>query len=385
VDPQKYADAAWHDGYLRRLAAYGDVMAVVLNQADLLDPAGVASCRADLVRLLERNGLDRVPVLTVSAATGAGLAELRQLLAERVSQREAVAARLGADVEAATARLAPACAGDPSGVGRKERARLQRALEEAAGVSTVVAAVERAHRRRGALASGWPFVRWIRRLRPDPLRRLRLGDEPSEAVHTSLPPASAVQVAAVENAARALGAAAATGLPEPWPALVRGAATSGEAEVAGELDRAVAGADLHVRRPRWWRLAGALQTLLAAAVAVGVLWLLALLALDYLRLDDVLPTPEARGVPLPTALLLGGAIAGVALAFLTRLVNGVGARRRSGAAARSIRGRLETSATTLVVEPVEAELETYERFCTALAAAAGESTARRPRTRPKSR
>ena len=373
VDPQKYADAAWHDGYLRRLASYGDVMAVVLNQADLLDTDAVASCRADLVRLLGRNGLDRVPVLTVSAATGAGLPELRRLLAERVEAREAAVARLEADVAAATARLASTCGGEAGRIGRQERARLRRALEEAAGLPTVVAAVDRAHRRRGTLAAGWPFLRWLKRLRPDPLRRLRLGDEPSEAVRTSLPPASAVQVAAVENAARALGGAAASGLPEPWPALVRAAATSCEAEIAGELDRAVAGADLHVGRPRWWWLAGALQTLLAAAVAVGVLWLLALFALDYLRLDDVLPTPEANGVPLPTALLLGGAIAGIALAFLTRLVNGVGARRRSRAAARSIRKRLERSAETLVVEPVEAELETYRRFCAALATAAGRS------------
>jgi GTP-binding protein EngB required for normal cell division len=373
VDPQKYADAAWHDGYLRRLASYGDVMAVVLNQADLLDADAVASCRADLVRLLGRNGLDRVPVLTVSAATGAGLPELRRLLAKRVEAREAAVARLEADVAAATARLASTCGGEAGRIGRQERARLRRALEEAAGLPTVVAAVERAHRRRGTLAAGWPFLRWLKRLRPDPLRRLRLGDEPSEAVRTSLPPASAVQVAAVENAARALAGAAASGLPEPWPALVRAAATSREAEIAGELDRAVAGADLHVGRPRWWWVAGALQTLLAAAVAVGVLWLLALFALDYLRLDDVLPTPEANGVPLPTALLLGGAIAGIALAFLTRIANGVGARRRSRAAARSIRKRLERSAETLVVEPVEAELETYRRFCAALATAAGRS------------
>ena len=373
VDPQKYADAAWHDGYLRRLASYGDVMAVVLNQADLLDPEAVASCRADLVRLLGRNGLDRVPVLTVSAATGAGLPELRRLLAERVEAREAAVARLEADVAAATARLASTCGGEPGRVGRQERARLRAALEGAAGLPTVVVAVDRAHRRRGTLAAGWPFVRWLKRLRPDPLRRLRLGDEPSEAVRTSLPPASAVQVAAVENAARTLAGAAASDLPEPWPALVRAAATSRETEVAGELDRAVAGADLHVGRPRWWWLAGALQTLLAAAVAVGALWLLALFLLDYLRLDDVLPTPEANGVPLPTALLLGGAIAGIALAFLTRIANGIGARRRARAAARSIRKRLERSADTLVVEPVAAELETYRSFCAALATAAGRS------------
>ncbi len=375
VDPQKYADAAWHDGYLRRLARHGEAMAVVLNQADLLDPDAVAACLADLARLLERDGLRGVPVLTASAATGAGLPELRRLLAERVAAREAVAARLAADVDVAAAGFAAACGAPVRKIDRSARTRLVAALEDAAGVPTVVRAVDRAHARSGSLATGWPFARWIKRLRPDPLRRLRLGGDAGESVHTSLPPASAVQVARVENAARALAGTAASGLPEPWPALVRAAAGSKEPEVAAELDRAVAGADLHVRRPRWWRLANALQTGLAAAVAVGALWLLALLALDYLRLDDVLPVPEAQGVPLPTALLLGGAAAGIALAFLTKLVNGAGARRRSRAAARALRKRLEAAAESLVVAPLEQELDAYKRFCAAVARASRPSTA----------
>ena len=34
VDPQKYADAALHERYLRPLASHADVMMVVLNQVD---------------------------------------------------------------------------------------------------------------------------------------------------------------------------------------------------------------------------------------------------------------------------------------------------------------------------------------------------------------
>ena len=37
VDPQKYADAALHERYLRRFARHGGTMLVVLNQADRLD------------------------------------------------------------------------------------------------------------------------------------------------------------------------------------------------------------------------------------------------------------------------------------------------------------------------------------------------------------
>ena len=46
ADPQKYADAALHDGYLRPLAGHGDAMVVVLNQADRLDDAGARGVRA---------------------------------------------------------------------------------------------------------------------------------------------------------------------------------------------------------------------------------------------------------------------------------------------------------------------------------------------------
>jgi hypothetical protein len=89
--------------------------------------------------------------------------------------------------------------------------------------------------------------------------------------------------------------------------------------------------------------------------------------------------PEAQGVPLPTALLLGGAAAGIALSFLAKLVNGAGARRRSRAAARSLRKRLEASAQTLVLTPLEEELDAYARFCTAV----GSAQASRPSTAPK--
>jgi GTP-binding protein EngB required for normal cell division len=370
VDPQKYADNAWHAGYLRRLAAYGGSMAVVLNQSDLLAAEELEACRTDLSRLVERDGAADVPILAASAATGDGLPALRRLLAERIEAREAVAARLGADIETVAERFAAACAGGARGVSREERGRLLDALADAAGVATVQHAVERAHRRRGALATGWPYLRWLKRLRPDPLRRLRLGGEqPTEHVHTSLPPASAAQVARAENAARAVAASAAAGLPEPWPARLRAAATPAPEHTAAELDRAVAGADLHVRPPLWWRLVGPLQKLLAIAVAVGVLWLLALLLLDYLRLGDAVPTPEVRDLPLPTALLLGGVVAGVALAFLARVANGIGARRRARAAGRSVRKRVEGAAATLVLDPVEAELQAYGKLCAAVAAA----------------
>ncbi len=369
VEPQKYADAALHDRYLRPLASHAEAMAVILNQADLLSPGDVDTWRADVVRLLAEDGVRGAPLVVVSAETGAGLDELRRLLAERVQAREVAVARLGADVDDAAQALGAACGdgGRAAGIRREDRRRLAAALEDAAGVPAVLRAVEAAHRRRGALATGWPFVRWVRRLRPDPLRRLRLPETPRPAVRTSLPPPTDVQTAQMATAARRLADGAAEGLSEPWPRLVRDAATARDKEVADRLDRAVSGADLHVSRPRWWSLASLVQKALTLAVLAGGLWLLVLAVLGYLRVDEVVPLPEAYGIPIPTWLLAGGALAGIALAFLARLANGVGARRRARAAARSLRARVDEVGHDLIVAPVEAELDVERRLCEAVA------------------
>jgi GTP-binding protein EngB required for normal cell division len=374
VDPQKYADASLHERYLRPLRTHGAAMAVVLNQADLLSPSEVAVWRDDVSRLLSDDGLRTMPVLVVSARTGEGLESLRRLLAERVAARDAAVARLAADVTAAAHTLRERCGdGRPAGVRRADRDRLVAALEEAGGVPGVVRAVDAAHRHRGAIATGWPFVRWVRRLRPDPLRRLRLRERAQEGSRepgrTSLPPPTEVQHAQVATATRNLADRAVGDLPAPWPTLVRDAATENEGRVADRLDRAVGGAELRVARPRWWSVAAVLQHLLAAAVAAGILWLLVLAVFGYLRIDDVIPTPELRGIPVPTALLVGGALAGILLALLARVANGGGASRRALAAARALRRPVEEVAQELVIGPVERELEAHERLRSSLAAA----------------
>ena len=378
VEPQKYADASLHDRYLRPLASHANAMALVLNQADLLPPAEVDRWRKDAERLLAADGLRGVPLAIVSARTGAGLPELERLLRERVAAHDAAVARLAADVDAAADGLAAACGdGKAAGIGRDDRRRLLAALEDAAGVPTVLRAVSEAHRRRGSLAAGWPFVRWVRRLRPDPLRRFRLPESARPPVRTSLPPPTDVQRAQVATAARRLADGAAAGLPDPWPRLVRDAATAADDGVTDRLDRAVGAADLHVSAPRWWRAAGLLQRILAVAVAAGALWLLALAVLGYLRVDDVVPVPEIRDIPIPTWLLVGGAAAGLLLALLARLANGAGARRRARAAARSLRAQVEEVGDELVVGPVEAELAAHSRLCAAVETARARS--RRPR------
>ena len=373
VDPQKYADGAWHERYLRPMAGHAPVMEVVLNQADLLDERGVAACRTDLQRLLAADGLGDLPVHAVSARTGAGLAAVEAAIARRAAGRAAAAQRLAADVGAAAEGLAAGCDGGRAGkVGRAERDRLVGALAEAAGVPTVVRAVDRSHRRRGALQTGWPAARWVRRVRPDPLKRLRLPDRGGDAAtRPSLPEPTAVQRAGVSTAARALAGAAAGDLPEPWPRLVREAATRREADAAGTLAATMGEVDLRMTEPLWWRAVNALQLLLAAVMVVGLLWLLGLVALGWLRLDDVVPTPEVEGIAVPTLLAVGGALAGLLVALLARVFTRIGARRRARRAERALRERVARVADELVVEPVRAELAAREELCADVATARG--------------
>jgi GTP-binding protein EngB required for normal cell division len=374
VDPQKYADAAWHDRYLRPMAGHAGVMEVVLNQSDLLDDRGLAACRADLQRLLAADGLRDLPVHAVSARTGAGLAEVEAAIARRAAGRAAAAQRLAADVGTAASGLDAGCdAGGRAGkVGRAERDRLVAALAEAAGVPTIVRAVDRSHRRRGALRTGWPAARWVRHVRPDPLRRLRLPDRGGDAAtRPSLPGPTAVQRAGVSTASRALAGAAAGDLAHPWPRLVREAATRREAEAAGTLAATMGEVDLRMTEPHWWRAVNVLQLLLAAVMVVGLLWLLGLVALGWLRLDDVVPTPEVEGIAVPTVLAVGGALAGLLVAFLARVLTRIGARRRARRAERALRSRVVAVADELVVEPVRAELAAREELCAQVATARG--------------
>ncbi|MEU7894379.1 YfjP family GTPase [Nonomuraea sp. NPDC049152] len=371
VDPQKYADAALHERYLRPLSEHGEVMVVVLNQIDRLPSGSVERCLADLRRLLDEDGLHGVPVVGASARTGEGLAALRGLLEERVAERASWAARLSADVSTAAARLA-ACGGAGAvGCAVPDERRLTTALAEAAGVPLVVEAVARAHTHRAVAATGWPMTRWMRRFRPDPLRRLGLGSgAKGELVgRSSLPEASAVQRARMETAIRDVGEASARDLPAPWAAAVRRAARSREADLAAALDKVVATVSLGAaRRPRWWAAVGGLQWLVFAATVLGAVWLGVLFALTYLRLPEP-RLPTVGELPWPTVLLIGGAIAGLLIALLSRLAAKLGGRRRARRVAKALRSGVAHVGEDLVLEPVKEELGRYSRFTEALGTA----------------
>lgn len=370
LDPQKYADAVLHDEYLRPLAPHREVMVVVLNQADRLSLPDVASCMHDLHRLLAEDGLTGVPVLATSAVKPDGASELHDFLVSTVADHRARTARVSADLDAMAARLTPLVPARRSEPALRDAERnLRGSLAGAAAVPTVVDAVGRAYTRRGLAATGWPPVRWLPKLRPDPLRRLGLGasDNPQGEIlrRTSMPSGSAASRAGVDSAVRALADTASDGLPAPWPRIMREAARSHADAVPDALDRVVGGADLGMARtPRWWRLFGALQWLLIAVAVAGGGWLGVIALMAYLQID--LEAPSLGPFALPTVLLIGGLALGLLFRVIVRPFVAVGAARRRRRVAAELNRRVDGVAEELVLAPLRNELSRYGELSAAV-------------------
>jgi GTP-binding protein EngB required for normal cell division len=382
VDPQKYADAAIHDRYLKPLAEHSDVMMIILNQVDKLTASQREQCLKDLRRLLDSEGLGKVPVIAVSAATGEGIETLRETLADRVAEKQAAARRLAADVSVAAGKLSAASGTTKlTPLARSSISQLTTQVAIAAGVPVVIEAVGKAWRLRGGLATGWPVLAWVAKFKPDPLRRLhldRLGAgrrrkeiDPSQVGRTSLPATSGVQKARVDTALRVLADQASQGLTRGWADEIRKAARSAEDALPDRVDRAIATTDLDLaQHRRWWQVIRALQWLLVATVVAGLGWLGLSFLLAYLQLP---PLPEVTwwGIPAPTVLTVGGVLAGLLVAGLARIGVEVGARRRTAKARQSLRAAIGRVTGELVIDPVKAEQARYESARLALERARG--------------
>jgi len=385
ADPQKYADALLHERYLRRYARHQGVTVVVLNQADRLAPADTARCLADLRRLLAEDGMPEVPVLATSAAPAgqppaahlpaehpaaeqpsaalaaepdAGVAALRAVLATAVAGRQAWLHRLGADLDRTGTDLAD-LAGDPvpapAGTGRDE---LVAALAAATGVDVVAQAAAGSYARQAHLALGSPVLRLWRRRRRDPLARLRL-DGPDRPL--ILPPPARTQPAAAALAARTVAAQAGTGLPEPWRGAVATAVQDRLGELPAALDRAIAGTDLGVGRPRWWwRLVGGWQWLLTLCVAAGLGWLAVRLILIGLG-APAQAAPTGAGLPVPALLLVGGLAGAAVTTALVGPAIAAGTRRAHARARARLLDAVGGVADALLLVPVQDLLSRYAR------------------------
>jgi len=375
LDPQKYADAVVHDRYLAPLASHRDVMLIVLNHVDEVPADRRQSMLDDVRRLVDADGLVGVPVLATSARTGEGIDALRDEIARRVRAKKVTRSRLEADVRDAAARLqeATGTSGHPE-LSKERIAALEDAFAGAAGVPTVVEAVESATRIRGRRATGWPVTAWISRLRPDPLKRLHLdlGKDSSRFTgrgRTSVPSATSVERARVDAEVRAVADEVSAPLARPWAESVRRASVSRLPDLGDRLDSALSATDLGVERvPVWAGFVRVLQWVLLLAATVGLVWSAVLLADPWFGVTRP-STPDVGGFPVPVVLLLGGVLLGLLLALLCRFLVSSTARSRARSADRRLRSAISQVADEMVVRPVRAELAAYDTVRESLARA----------------
>jgi GTPase Era involved in 16S rRNA processing len=386
VDPQKYADAALHNRYIKPFTSHSGVMVFALNHIDKLTPEQRKSCLEDLDRLLKSDGLKSPTVVATSAVSGDGLEEVRGLLVKRVSNKRSARERLSADVDRVADRMASQCgnAKTPE-IADADVTELVDALSDASGLSVVADAVRRSYLQRARAATGWPLTKWLGRFRPDPLRRLH-GDQVSREqgkalrksassevaiARSSLPMATPVQRARMDAAVRTITNKAADGLSRPWADSVRTAIRRREESLGDELDQAVARTDLGVtNNPGWWSFARIVQWLLFLVTLGGAAWLIALLVARIAELNDP-PLPEWNGIPYAWIMLVGGAVLGLVLSFVCRVFATNGALRRSRQVARALRTELEKVADSHVVAPARDELTAYTTCRDSLATARG--------------
>ena len=181
LDPQKYADAALHDGYLRGLGARQEDMLVLVNQVDTLPESGLASLLDDVGSLLKDDGLSQVQVLPVSAVRGDNLDVVRSMLRQRVARESNAARTASAELDAITRRLRPTVARNKVELDAELTEETTKVLLQASGAQAVEDSV------RAGLSRVLPRAL----ARPEPPSRTAVSSAHSTWVHRTsqgLPP-----------------------------------------------------------------------------------------------------------------------------------------------------------------------------------------------------
>ena len=373
LDPQKYADAAVHRRFLVPLAGHSEVVAVVLNQADVLAPDQLEDCVNDLRRLLDAEDLPDVQIVVTSASTGTGIDTLRGLLADAVIARQAAAARISADVDGIAARFVP-YAGDakPTLVGAP--GRLAAAFARAAGVSAIGDSLQSARELRAVDYVGWP-VTWLveRVIKRDPVRKIRLGKLWAELRGVTAGPSGAQQ-SEIDNALTELADEVTPQLGAPWSHTVRTAIRSRAEDIPGALGEQINQAlPAENKAAGWWRAIGVWQGLLLGCVIVGIAWIVSIGVFGGLDTGTGIPHVFSNTGLLPLIAIL--IVALLVLGWLTgsACINSVrtAAIRENEDVTSDMTSRMATVAQDLVVSPALTELAELDRFRAELRTALG--------------
>ena len=363
LDPQKYADAAIHERYIRPMAAYGAVTLVVLNQIDRIPAEQRDETLADVKRLIEADGLPDVMVLGVSATRGDGLEELRRQLAGRIYVKSTAKARLAADVGDAAKVVASVGGTSPvPSIQSAAVSRLENSLADQIGLHHVVESLAASTRQRVVRRTRWPVFGLFKRAKPDPAVAL----------------SSDVPVSAVDVLTRDFVDEVGIGLAQPWRSSVHGAVDADAttaALVAGLKQPSLRPGKL----PLWSRAVQVLQWLLVLDLVVGLGALGAHGLQRWTDLESKAPglferladLPEPMGYPLAAWVAGVAAVTGIVLDLLSRLIARGSGQRRAEVVESETRAVISQATAERVQKPVEAELARYAAYRDALLVALG--------------
>ncbi len=366
LDPQKYADAAIHERYIRPMAGFSDVTLVVLNQIDKIPYEQRDQAMADVRRLIVEDGLTDVEVMAVSATRGDGITELKRELTARIDGKSAARERLVTDVRAAAEVVADlgGTASTPT-FAPDSRERLVDELAESAGAPQLVEAVATSARRRAGRFTGWPPARWVAGLRRGDDDDLGLGEDFTSAAlaRAVVPEVGPVQRSATELVVRRTVDSVCDPLARPWRAAVRSAAGS-DGSVADSLDTAIRDTDIAASgTPVWWRAVQVVQWVLIAVAAAGLVLGVVQAIGSSIDLPFSVPDPsDVAGLPFALAVVTGSLLAGIVLGLVSRVLTRVNAQRHAQRVERALRDSIGRVAEQQVLAPVEAELARYSAY-----------------------
>lgn len=324
VDPQKYADHALHERYLRGLTGRQEAMLVLVNQIDTVPESSVDEVVDSVRDLLRRDGLEEVPVVATSARTGQGVSQVRELLATAVAHSSTAARTAQAEIDAIVDRLSGVVGEREPVIGQEQLTGATEELTRASGLSAVA----------------------------DSLRAAAVRVRPGAPARPE-PPA----LAAVEALRGRHRDAAAAGLPDRWQRAVDRALPPAT-QLRDTLAEAVAGVPLPEVRHR--------PAIVAhwVGVALAVLGSLALL-LGIAGVTGLFELPDAVLLVVGAGLVLvgGGAV------LVARVWRGSRAERIAAAYREAVRARVEDVVRRCLVVPVGEVLERHRAVREALLAA----------------
>ncbi len=373
LDPQKYADAAIHDRYIRPMASYADVTLVVLNQIDRIPFEQRERALTDVKRILADEGLPDVTVIGVSATRGDGVEDLKREMATRIRAKSSAKVpsrvrHLGRCRRHRPGRRLQRCPrpgpGRPRGArrsaGRVRRSAADRRCRVVVDAPPGRAAYGLAGR---ALASSV--------CSKDPLKELGLGNDlsMSSLARAAVPETGNVQRANAELAIRDAAEKASIGLERPWRDAIRDASNPPGDDIIDALDRAIHETSLGVARPAiWWRIVQIVQLLLFLGMVGGLGWLAAQ-GIQQLASFDLPDLGKVGGVPMAAIVAGGSLVGGLVLAAVSSLASRIGGRRKAKRADRQLREAIDRVIAERIIAPIQTELDAYDAYRSGILAA----------------